>query len=132
MSELLGYCGLICNTCPIYLATKEIDKEEQNKMRAEIAKTFEKVYGIYFEASDIADCDGCRTLNGRLFSACNDCNIRQCANQKMIKNCAHCMEYACKELKTFFHKDASAKERLDKVRDQIFRGHRQKRDIKYR
>jgi hypothetical protein len=69
MSDMLSYCGLICNTCPIYLATKETDKEEQNRMKAEIAKSFEKAYGIYFEASDIADCDGCLTAGVRLFSA---------------------------------------------------------------
>jgi predicted nucleic acid binding AN1-type Zn finger protein len=116
----------------MYLATKATDKEEQNRIRAEIAKTFEKAYGIYFEASDIADCDGCRTAGGRLFSACNDCKIRQCAKQKMIENCAYCTEYACRELEAHFHKDASAKERLDKARDQMFRSSRQKRDSKYR
>jgi predicted nucleic acid binding AN1-type Zn finger protein len=132
MSDMLSYCGLICNTCPIYLATKETDKEEQNRMKAEIAKSFEKAYGIYFEASDIADCDGCHTAGGRLFSACNDCKIRRCAMQKMIENCAHCAEYVCKELEVHFQKDASAKERLDKVKDEMFRSHRQKRDSKYR
>jgi hypothetical protein len=132
MGEMISYCGLICSTCPIYVATKTADVEEQTRIRTGVAKTLEQAYGIYFEASDIADCDGCRTPGGRLFSACNDCRIRNCAKQKIVENCAHCTDYICKELETFFQKDASAKERLDTLRDDMFRSRRKKRDHKYR
>ncbi len=132
MSEMISYCGQICSNCPIYLATKETNKEVQEQRRAEIAKSFEKTYGIYFEASDIGDCDGCRTAEGRLYFACNECKIRKCAKQKSIENCAYCPDYACKDLEEFFKRDASSKGRLDKVRDQMFRSLRQKRDNRYR
>jgi hypothetical protein len=38
MSAAPAYCGLICDTCPILLATVETDQAEQEKMRAEIAE----------------------------------------------------------------------------------------------
>jgi hypothetical protein len=117
MSEMLSYCGLICDTCPIYLVSREVNKAEQNRKRAEIAKLCREQYGMNYELSDISDCDGCRTEDGRLFSGCHDCRIRQCAKQKMIENCAHCAEYICRNLELFFIKDPSAKARLDKARE---------------
>ena len=38
MSAAPAYCGLICDTCPICLATAETDLAEQEKMRAEIVR----------------------------------------------------------------------------------------------
>ena len=35
MEELLSYCGLVCSTCPIYMATREI-VEESLKIASEI------------------------------------------------------------------------------------------------
>jgi hypothetical protein len=38
MTEMVSYCGLTCQTCPIYLATRQEKKEEQARMRAEIVR----------------------------------------------------------------------------------------------
>ena len=119
MSEILSTCGLICSTCPIYLATREINKEEQRRKRTEIAKLCKEQYGLNYELSDITDCDGCNTENGRLFSGCNDCAIRKCAKQKAVENRAFCPEYSCQKLESFFVHDSDAKTRLDKVRSRI-------------
>jgi hypothetical protein len=118
MSERLSYCGLICQTCPIYLVTREADKGEQRRKRAEIAKLCQEQYGKEYKPADITDCDGCRTEGGRLFSGCHECRIRQCAKRKRIENYAYCTEYVCPELESFFVKELSAKARLDKVRNQ--------------
>jgi hypothetical protein len=119
MSEILSYCGLVCNTCPIYLATREINKEEQIRKRTEIAKLCKEQYGMNFELSDITDCDGCHAESGRLFSGCNDCAIRKCAKQKAVVNCTYCSEYICQSLESFFVTDPSAKIRLNEVRHRI-------------
>jgi hypothetical protein len=119
MDELLSYCGLVCNTCPIYIATREINKDEQIKKRIEIAKACREQYGMNYGLSDITDCDGCSVGGGRLFSGCNDCAIRTCAKQKAVENCAYCSEYICQRLESFFVHDSAAKTRLDKVRQRI-------------
>lgn len=119
MSEALSYCGLVCTTCPIYLATREINKEEQTKKRTDIARICEEQYRMKFELSDITDCDGCRTEDGRLFSGCNNCVVRECAKQKAIENCAYCSEYICQKLESFFVTDPAARLRLDEVRNRI-------------
>jgi len=82
MTEILTYCGLICSTCPIYLATRQEDDEEQTKMRVEIARLCREQYGMDYAPEDITDCDGCCTHSGRLFSACKSCLIRKCARDK--------------------------------------------------
>jgi len=116
MNDMLSYCGLTCKTCPIYLATRQENKEEQAHMRAEIARQCEEHYGIRYRLEEITDCDGCRTEGGRLFPASKNCLIRKCAREKKLESCAHCPAYACEKLKIFFMKDPGAKKRLDEVR----------------
>ena len=116
MTDMLSYCGLVCNTCPIYLATRAPNKEEQAKMRAEVFRICTEEYGMKFTPSEITDCDGCRTAGGRLFSACVDCGIRKCASEKRIENCAHCRVYPCARLETFFASEESARTRLEEIR----------------
>jgi hypothetical protein len=119
MSEMIAYCGLVCQTCPIYLATREENKEEQSRMRVEISRRCKEQYGMKYEPEDITDCDGCRTEGGRLFSACKDCAIRNCARQKGVETCAHCTDYVCGKLEAFFATDPAAKACLDEVRSRI-------------
>lgn len=116
MTEMISYCGLTCQTCPIYLATRQENKEEQLRMRSEIVKLCKEHYGINYRLEDITDCDGCRTEGGRLFSACKSCQIRKCAREKEVENCAHCTEYACEKLEAFFGTDPAAKTRLDEIK----------------
>ena len=115
MAEMIAYCGLTCQTCPIYLATRVENKEEQRIMRIGIVQQCREQYGLDFNLIDITDCDGC-TAGGRLFSACKDCPIRTCASEKSLENCAHCAEYACANLYTFLKTEPAAKTRLDKIR----------------
>ncbi len=116
MTEMVAYCGLLCKTCPIHLATRHENKDEQARMRAEIVKLCKEQYGISYKLEDITDCDGCPTESARLFSASKNCLIRKCARAKKLENCAHCPEYACGTLEAFFKKDPTAKVRLDKIK----------------
>ena len=112
---MVAYCGLTCPTCPIYLATRQENKEEQARMRAEIVHLCKEQYGMNYELQDITDCDGCQTEGERLFSACQNCPIRKCAREKELENCAYCAEYACEKLKAFFRTDPAARTRLDTI-----------------
>jgi hypothetical protein len=113
---MMGYCGLICHTCPIYLATREESREGRQKKRTEIARLCREQYGLQYEPEDITDCDGCRSESGRLFSGCGNCRIRSCARQRELENCACCGEYACAKLEAFFIMEPAAKARLDEIR----------------
>ncbi len=116
--EMFAHCGLVCDTCPIHLATGKEDREEQARMRAEIARFCNERYGTAYALADINDCDGCRT-GGRLFFGCRDCRIRQCAMEKGLENCAHCPDYICEPLRTFFAAEPAAKAHLEALRARI-------------
>ncbi len=119
MSEHFAYCGITCGSCPIYAATRQENKEEQEMMRAEIVKTCKERYGIIYELEEITDCDGCRTEGGRLFSGSRSCPGRKCAREKGLENCAYCPEYGCDKLEALFGMDPAARTRLDEVRKRI-------------
>jgi len=119
MEDSLSYCGLVCGTCPIYLATREQNEEKRRKVRVDIARQIEEHYGQEFKPEDVTDCDGCKTKGQRLFSGCRSCLIRKCAIEKEIENCAYCGEYTCEKLQEFFARDPEAKERLEKIRNSL-------------
>jgi hypothetical protein len=114
--ELVAYCGLTCQSCPIYRATREDDLEKQEKMRAAIARHCQEHYGLVLRPEEITDCDGCRTESGRLYSGCSKCEIRACARQRKVESCAHCTDYACEKLQKFFVTDPSAESKLEEIR----------------
>jgi hypothetical protein len=120
--EMIAYCGLNCVTCPIYLATREADLEKQRQMREQIAIAIKKYLGEEKRVEDITDCDGCKAQGGRLFSSCRKCQIRKCASEKGLENCAYCNEYACEKLSKFFDsedKEGGAKKRLDAIKARL-------------
>ena len=119
MTEGVAYCGLTCQSCPIYMATRQENKNNQARMRVEIVEQCKERYGINYTLEDITDCDGCRTEGGRLFSASKNCAIRKCAREKELENCAYCTEYACGMLETFFSTETTAKTRLEAIRSRI-------------
>jgi len=88
-------------------------------MRAEIAQKINELYQEKMKAEDVTDCDGCKTEGGRLFSGCKQCDIRKCAIQKDVENCAHCDEYVCEKLKKLFATESDAKKRLDEIKSRI-------------
>ena len=119
MIESVAYCGLACSTCPIYVATRQENREGQAMMRAEIVRLCHEHYGMNYALEDITDCDGCRTASGRLFSASTKCPIRKCAKQKGVETCAQCADYACDRLEAIFKTDPDAKKRLDEMRRNV-------------
>jgi hypothetical protein len=120
--EMIAYCGLNCATCQIYAATRETDPKKQRQMREDIVIAIKKYLGEEKRVEDITDCDGCKAQGGRLFSSCQKCQIRKCASQKGLENCAYCSEYACDKLSRFFDSEgqqAGAKKRLDTIKKSL-------------
>jgi hypothetical protein len=116
VDKLLAYCGLECEGCQIYLATRETDKEKQAKMRVQIAELINEEYGINIKPKDVTDCDGCGASSGRLYSGCSQCEIRKCAREKLCLTCAHCIEYPCDKLQKFLVLYSISKSHLENIR----------------
>ena len=118
MAEIVSYCGLICEGCAIYLATREKDEKKRYEMRVEIVDQIREHYSRECKPEDVTDCDGCKAETGRLY--CTNCEIRECARQKNFENCSPCNDYPCEKLTVLFITDAGAKERLDRIRRERF------------
>ncbi len=115
---MIAYCGLLCDTCPIHLATLEQDEANQHAMRVSIAEQCSSLYGMNMMPEEVTDCDGCRAETGRLFSGCLKCEIRKCAILKNLTSCAYCSDYACERLTAHFSLDPGAQTMLEKIRSE--------------
>ncbi len=114
MMEQISFCGTVCTECAAFLATQE---DDDNKRR-EIAGLWSKAYGSDFKPDDI-NCDGCLSESGRHFNYCNVCEVRRCAQEKQVENCAHCDEYACEKLAVIFDVSPDNKTALDEIRKNL-------------
>jgi len=47
------------------------------------------------------------------------CEIRTCATEKAVKNCAHCENCICEKLRKFFDMAPQAKESLEEIRKSL-------------
>ena len=119
MKDVVSYCGLLCQGCPIYWATNEGSEQLKEKMRTEIALLSTRLYKTEHSSSDITDCDGCLAEDSRLFPGCVNCQIRNCARDKNLPNCAYCQDYACETLEAFFKENTESKARLDFIRSMV-------------
>lgn len=97
MSEMIAYCGLVCTTCPQYIATQNDDDVAREKAAKRIAEEF----GLDFKPEEI-NCDGCLSSGGRRIGFCDTCEVRKCAITKSVENCSTCSEQPCEKL-TRFH-----------------------------
>jgi hypothetical protein len=88
-------------------------------MREEIARVCREKYGIAYRLEDITDCDGCPVEQGRLFPTCARCPVRACARERQLFSCALCPEYECEKLQVFFETEPGARERLEKIKNDL-------------
>ncbi|MBO4451701.1 MAG: DUF3795 domain-containing protein [Bacteroidaceae bacterium] len=87
MKRLIAICGLDCEKCDAYIATKNNDQT----LREKTAKLWSELNNAPILPEHI-NCDGCR-VNGRKTVFCDQlCGIRQCALKKGIVTCGDCPE----------------------------------------
>lgn len=94
--DRIAYCGVNCSTCPAFVATQK--KQEQVRIR--IAKLWSDEDHQY-KACEIT-CKGCHEPWGKKFRHCQECEVRECARQKLFDTCAECNQYPCKKLLNLF------------------------------
>jgi hypothetical protein len=121
---MIAYCGLICDNCPAYRATRSGDPADLETVLIHWRETFDIPY---LNEADVV-CDGCRA-EGRLNSYCRLCAVRSCAQAQGVSNCAFCSDYPCAELKRlltvcdrqrgFFGYARAARVNLERIREEL-------------
>ena len=87
VKRLIAVCGLDCEKCDAYIATKNNDQT----LREKTAKLWSELNNAPILPEHI-NCDGCRA-NGRKTVFCeNLCGIRQCALKKGVETCGTCQK----------------------------------------
>ena len=110
VASIVGYCGVSCDGCPVFVATQTGD----NAKRKETAALLAKEYGLAVKLEGI-NCDGCTSEGGKIFEGCHTCEIRKCGQARGIQNCGYCEEYVCERLASFPEFTASCRATLDGI-----------------
>lgn len=85
MKELIAYCGLDCEKCDAYIATKNNDDE----LRIKTAKLWSKLNNTTILPEQI-NCDGCRADGAKTPFCDKLCGIRKCALDNEVETCGDC------------------------------------------
>jgi len=87
MKKLIAYCGLDCEKCDAYIATKRNDQA----LREQTAKKWSALNHTTI-LPEYINCQGCRTDGVKTFFCQNLCGVRQCALKKGVASCGACAE----------------------------------------
>ena len=85
--DMIGYCGLDCEKCDAYIATKNND----DALREKTAKLWSELNHATILPEHI-NCTGCRADGIKTFYCENLCAVRKCALQKGFATCGDCPE----------------------------------------
>lgn len=85
MNKLIALCGLNCEKCDAYIATRNND----HALREKTALLWSQLNNTTIHPEHI-NCDGCR-MDGKKTIFCSTmCPIRQCALHKGVETCGDC------------------------------------------
>lgn len=107
--EYISYCGLLCNECPVFIATAENDEQAKEKIAREFSGE-----AMQFSKEDM-NCYGCFHEDAKNSKMCGECEIRICAEVKGVKNCAYCSDYPCRHIDAHVPEGSQNRKRLDGI-----------------
>ena len=84
---LIAYCGLDCEKCDAYRATKNNDQA----LREKTAKIWSELNNAPILPEHI-NCEGCRVNGAKTIYCDSMCPIRQCAMKRDVETCGSCPE----------------------------------------
>jgi len=108
---MIGYCGLDCEQCEAFIATRTND----DALRAQVAEQWSRSYNAPIKPEHI-NCTGCQSAGVKTYYCDQLCEIRKCAVTKSVSTCADCADYPCSVLAEMFRVAPQAKAMLDGLR----------------
>ncbi len=108
MNKMIAYCGIDCEKCDAYIATKNNDQALREKT-AELWSEMNKAPIM----PEMIECEGCRAGGKRTAFCEHMCAIRPCAIKKGMATCGDCAENKrCPKVAVIWRNNADAEERL--------------------
>ena len=108
MNDYIAYCGLDCEKCEAFIATKNDDIELRNK----VSKEWTELNGVDI-TPEMINCEGCR-IDGVKTPFCNElCPIRNCSMERKNVTCGDCSEMgSCEKIQMIHGNNQQAKDNL--------------------
>lgn len=108
MKKLIGYCGIDCEKCDVYIATKNNDQE----LRKKTAEYWSKLNNVQIPVEAMY-CTGCRMDGVKTVYCDKMCQIKKCAEQKKKNCCNECEAWQnCPTLKMITEHNSDAMDNL--------------------
>ena len=85
MNDLIGCCGLDCETCVARIATHTND----NALREKTAALWTKLNGVTI-TPEMINCTGCRVAGAKTPFCDKLCPVHNCVREKSLDTCADC------------------------------------------
>lgn len=108
---MIAFCGLDCEKCNAFIATKNND----NELRKKVAEEWTKAYNVNVTA-DFINCTGCKSTGIKTLYCENMCEVRKCAISKKVDTCADCSAFPCASINEIFKYSSEPKETLERLR----------------
>lgn len=110
MNKMIAYCGLDCERCDAFIATRD----NNQALREKTAKYWSELNNVTILPEHI-NCEGCRTNGCKTFYCDSLCAIRQCAMKKGFETCGSCPEWeTCKTVSIVIGNNPDALKNLKK------------------
>ena len=110
MKRQIAICGLDCEKCDAYIATKNNDQS----LREKTAKLWSELNHAPILPEHI-NCEGCRMNGAKTLFCSTMCEIRKCAVAKGIETCGYCPEKdICPKVNAIWQNNPQARENLQK------------------
>src|SRR5512142_531120 len=87
---MTAYCGLDCEQCGAFIATRTND----DALRAKVAEEWARLYHAPIKPEHI-NCTGCKSTGVKTYYCDQLCEVRKCAVSKPVNTCAECPDYPC-------------------------------------
>ncbi len=104
--DQISCCGIMCNECPVYIATQRDD----DTMRKYLAHEY-SFEGTVFYPKDIV-CHGCHTVSADHNKFGKNCKIRRCCKETHVKICAECKKFPCNKTDEYIPAESEQMYRL--------------------
>lgn len=108
MNKMIAFCGLNCEQCDAYIATKNNDQA----LREKTARLWAKLNNAPILPEHI-NCEGCRMDGVKTVYCSTICEIRKCVTSKSLSSCGDCSEKeTCPKVAPVWQSNPQAKRNL--------------------
>ena len=108
---MIAYCGLDCEQCEAFIATRNND----DALRVKVAEKWARLANAPIKPEHI-NCTGCQSSGVKTYYCDQLCEIKKCAVIKSVATCADCSDFSCSLIEEFLRNAPQARTTLTALR----------------